>query len=181
MNTWIALFRGINVGGNNLLPMKSLSSLIEDLGGSNVQTYIQSGNVVFRAASNDGAGLSKRIVAAVMKAHGFAPRVMLLTRSELKQAVCANPFKHAEAAPKSLHLAFLEEPPRRADLEGLNAIKRADESFALGKRVFYLHTPAGFGDSKLAGRYEKLLGVAATARNWNTVMKLRAMAEESSR
>ncbi len=176
MKGWIALFRGINVGGNNMLPMKSLAALIEEIGGAHVKTTIQSGNVVFQDAGSDAASLSKRIEAAVLKKHGFAPRVLVITRSELEKAARANPFREAEAEPQSLHLAFLSEQPKNPDLAGLNAVKRDDEAFVLDGKIFYLHTPGGAGQSKLAGRYEKLLGVAATARNWNTVMKLREMA-----
>lgn len=177
MNIWIALFRGINVGGNNMLPMKELVALIEGLGGARVKTYIQSGNVVFGGGGSDGATLSKRIAAAVLKHHGFSPRVMLLTRKELERAAIANPFREAEAEAKTLHIAFLTEPSTQPDLAGMDALKREGEAYALDGKVFYLHTPAGFGQSKLAERYEKLLGVTATARNWNTVMKLREMAK----
>ena len=177
MNTWIALFRGINVGGNNPLPMKSLTALIEELGGTRVSTYIQSGNAVFRSAG-DAAALAKRIEAAVLKKHGFAPRVLLLTLKELAKAAGANPFPQAEAAPTSLHLAFLAERPKQPDLAGLNAIKLDAETFVLDGKIFYLFAPAGIGKSKLAARFEKLLGVTATARNWNTVVKLLDMAKQ---
>ncbi|MBL0121785.1 MAG: DUF1697 domain-containing protein [Betaproteobacteria bacterium] len=179
MNIWIALFRGINVGGNNMLPMKALTALIEGLGGTQVKTYIQSGNAVFGGGGPDAVILSKRIEAAVLNNHGFSPRVMLLTRKELERAAIANPFREAEAEPKTLHIAFLAEAPTQPDLAGMDALKREGEAYALDGKVFYLHTPGGLGQSKLAERYEKLLGVPATARNWNTVMKLRELAKEA--
>ena len=177
MNTWIALFRGINVGGNNPLPMKSLTALIEELGGTRVSTYIQSGNAVF-ASAGDAATLSQGIEAAALKKHGFRPRVVLLTLKELARAAGANPFPQANAASKSLHIAFLAERPRHPDLTGLNALKLDAEAFVLRGKVFYLYAPAGIGKSKLAARFEKLLGVTATARNWNTVVKLLEMAKQ---
>ena len=177
VNTWIALFRGINVGGNNMLPMKTLVALIEELGGTRVRTCIQSGNVVFGGGGSDAAVLSRRIEAAVLENHGFAPRVLLLSRKELDIAAKANPFREAEAEPRTLHLAFLAERPKLPDLAGLNMLKRDGEAYALDGKVFYLCTPGGFGQSRLAERYEKLLGVRATARNWNTVMKLRELAK----
>lgn len=180
MNTWIALFRGINVGGNRILPMKALAALLEELGGTRIQTYIQSGNAVFRGAGTDAAGLSARIEAAVLKQHGFATRVLLLNRDEFETAASANPFPRAVAEPKTLHLAFLAARPKQPDLAALNAIKRNNEEFVLEGKVFYLHAPDGIGQSKLAERYEKLLGVTATARNWNTVMKVLEMAKQQA-
>jgi uncharacterized protein (DUF1697 family) len=176
---WIALFRGINVGGNNMLPMKELAALIEALGGTRVRTYIQSGNVVFGGCGTDAAELTSRIEAAVLKKHGFTPRVLLLMHTQLERAAIANPFRDAEAGPKTLHVAFLAERPKNPDLAGLDAIRQDSEKYALDGKVFYLNTPGGFGKSRLAERYEKLLGVTATARNWNTVMKLREMAKEA--
>ena len=172
---WIAFFRGINVGGNRVLPMKSLVTLIEGIGGRKVRTHIQSGNAVFCHVDHRAEKLAGRIETAVLKAHGFTPTVLLLTRKELESAAKANPFSAAVSAPASLHLAFLAAPPVNADLDGLNAIKRADEAYAIIGNTFYLHAPAGIGQSKLAARYEKLLGVPATARNWNTVQKVLEM------
>jgi uncharacterized protein (DUF1697 family) len=177
VNTWIALFRGINVGGNKVLPMLAMAGLIGQLGGTGVKTCGQSGNVVFCGGGSNAAALSKRIESAVLKNHGFAPRVVLLTRTDLENAANANPFREAEAEPKTLHLAFLAEQPKQPDLAGLDALKGEGEAYVLDGRVFYLHTPGGFGQSRLAERYERLLGASATARNWNTVMKLRDMAQ----
>jgi len=178
---WIALFRGINVGGNNLMPMKALAALLEKSGGSAVKTYIQSGNAVFRHAESSVAKLTAQIEKAVEKEFGFAPRLLLLTQSDLEAAAKENPYPKADAAPKSLHLAFLAQKPLSPKLESLSDIKAATEQFTLHDRVFYLYTPDGFGISKLAERYERLLGVTATARNWNTVNKLRDMAAEAAK
>lgn len=169
MNTWIALFRGINVGGNKLLPMKQLAALLEKAGCRDVKTYIQSGNVVFRSPMTDAARMATRILSAVSAARGFEPRVLVLDRTELQRAMEANPFRGATADPKSVHLFFLAERPKDPDIESLNAIKSESEAFALKGRIFYLHTPEGFGTSKLAERAERCLGVEATARNWRTV------------
>jgi uncharacterized protein (DUF1697 family) len=170
--TYIALFRGINVGGHHSLPMKELKLLIERNGCRDVRTYIQSGNVVFRRALCDVRRLEAQIAAAVAKSRGFEPSVMVLTREELEKAASANPFTKATENPKSLHLFFLSERPTKADLKGCAALKTKSESFEVIDRVFYLHSPDGFGTSKLAARAEKLLGVSATARNWRTVMAL---------
>lgn len=175
MSTWIALFRGINVGGNNALPMAKLKKDLEGLKLSNVQTYIQSGNVVFQSSSSSGATLAKKISDTVETEHGFRPHVLLLTRDELETAIERNPFHVATSEPTSLHFFFLEKPASQANLAGLEKIKAANESFRLIDKVFYLHAPDGVGRSKLAAGAEKLLGVVVTARNYRTVEKLRTM------
>ncbi|HYM34830.1 MAG TPA: DUF1697 domain-containing protein, partial [Steroidobacteraceae bacterium] len=172
MPTWIAFFRGINVGGNNLLPMKSLVAILEKLGYEGIQTYIQSGNAVFRCPQKNAAEVEKQISKAIAKTHGFAPRVLLLSLAELQRAVEANPFPQATGDEKSPHLFFLAQTPRKVDIDKLNELKAPTESFELTKTVFYLYAPAGIGKSKLATRAEKILGVDATARNWQTVTKV---------
>jgi uncharacterized protein (DUF1697 family) len=176
MKTWIALFRGINVGGNKLLPMKQLAALLEKAGCRGVKTYIQSGNVVFRSPMSDASRMAARLRAAVMAGRGFEPTVVVLNRSELQRAIAANPFPQADSNPKSLHLFFLADRPRSPDLESMNAIKAKSEAFALKGRIFYLYTPEGFGTSKLAARVEQCLGVEVTARNWRTVSAVRDLA-----
>ena len=176
MNTYIALFRGINVVGSNLLPMKELKLVLEKDGCIDVQTYIQSGNVIFRSPMSDAARLANRLTAAVSRSHGFEPRVVVLTRGELERAAAGNPFPEAGENPKSLHLFFLTGRPKRPDLKSFEAL-RLTERFELKGRIFYLHTPDGFGTSKLAKRAERLLGVEATARNWRTVTTLLEMAK----
>ena len=179
LTTYIALFRGINVGGSNLIPMKQLKEVLEEHGCVDVQTYIQSGNVIFRSGMSDAARLAKRLTAAVSKSHGFEPRVLVLTRDELASAAAGNPFREADENPKSLHLFFLAERPKKPDLKSLEALKAKTERFHLKGSIFYLHTPDGFGVSKLAQRAERLLGVDATARNWRTVTTLLDMAKAS--
>jgi uncharacterized protein (DUF1697 family) len=178
MKTYIALLRGINVTGNHMLPMKDLRSALEKHGCVDVQTYLQSGNAIFRSTTSDPKGVAKRLSAAISKSHGFEPRVLILTRRELEKAAADNPFPEAGENPKSLHLFFLAETPKKADLKSFEAVRAPTERFALTRKIFYLHTPDGFGISKLASRTERLLGVAATARNWRTVTALIAMAKE---
>ena len=175
MTTLIALLRGINIGGNHPLPMKDLSALLEGMGMRDVRTYIQSGNVVFRCDLKNKAALAAKIGSAIEAQHGFAPQVLLLDAAELRKAIADNPYAEAEADPKSLSLLFLAEVPQHPDLKSMEAIKTASERFKLVGKVFYLHAPEGFGRSKLAARAEKLLGVAASGRNWNTVCKLAEM------
>jgi uncharacterized protein (DUF1697 family) len=170
--TYVALFRGINVLGRNVLPMKELAKVLEHAGCCDVRTYIQSGNAIFRCAAVDAARMASRIAAGVSEARGFAPRVLLLKRAELARAAAANPFPQAETNPTSVHLFFLAEKPQRPDVKAIEALRATSERFALKGKVFYLYTPDGFGPSKLASRAERFLGVDATARNWRTVTRL---------
>ena len=178
MKTYIAFFRGINVGGNNVLPMKELVTLLENLGSQNVKTYIQSGNAVFQNEEEDALLLSNRIRAAIKKSHGFEPQVLMLEPEEVERAVGSNPFPEAESEPKTLHVHFLASMPKNPDLEALERIKGDRERFVLEDGVFYLHAPDGIGRSKLAAKIEKLLGVATTGRNWRTVCKILVMAKQ---
>lgn len=177
MKIYIALFRGINVGGNHILPMKELRNVLENLGLNNVQIYIQTGNVVFESDSDDLNELSESLSRAILKSHGFEPNVMVLTREDFIQAMTQNPFPEGEADPKTLHLSFLKEKPVSPELDKLNSLKAESEKFKLTGRVFYLHAPDGIGRSKLAAKAERLLGVPATARNWRTVSKIAEMLE----
>jgi uncharacterized protein (DUF1697 family) len=178
MTTWIALLRGINVGGKGRLSMKDLVAVLEGLGGRDVRTYVQSGNAVFRADVRDAATLGGRITGAIKAAHGFAPATMVLPAAALRRVADRNPFPQADATPTSLHLFFLAETPAVPDLAALESLRAGNEAFRLDGDVFYLHAPAGIGRSKLATAVERRLGVAATARNWRTVRQLLAMAED---
>lgn len=177
MNTYIALFRGINVGGNNKLPMKELVAVLEGLGLRDIRTYIQSGNVVFSGKQEDKTKLAARISAALKKSHGFEPWVLLLEAEALKRAIKANPFPEGEADGKTLHFNFLASVPSKPDLAGIEKIAAHSERWQLKGEVFYLHAPEGIGRSKLASSMERLLGVPMTGRNWNTVRQLRKMLE----
>jgi uncharacterized protein (DUF1697 family) len=176
MKTWIALFRGINVGGNNKLPMKELAALLEGLGLSGVRTYIQSGNVVFRSSKGTAAKWSEEIRRAVAERFGFSPWVLVMDAAALRKIATANPFPQAEADHKTLHLFFMAGAPGSADRAGLDALKSPTEAWAIIGPVLYLHAPEGIGRSKLAARAERLLGVETTARNWRTVREVLALA-----
>jgi uncharacterized protein (DUF1697 family) len=174
MTTYIALFRGINVGGNNKLPMKELVAVLEGLGLKHIRTYIQSGNVVFDG-KGEPAALAAKMGAAIKKSHGFEPKVLVLDAARLEQAIQANPFPEGEAEGNTLHFNFLETVPTKPDLPGMEKIRAASERFQLKGDVCYLHAPEGIGRSKLAASMEKLLGVTMTGRNWNTVRKLKEL------
>ena len=179
MRTYIALLRGINIGGHNILPMKELVTLLEALDLQDVKTYIQSGNVVFRSEEDDPALLSNKISAEIKQRYGFEPHVLLLELEELKETVEANPFPEAESEPKTLHVFFLAAEPANPDLEAITRLKRDSERYSLTGKRFYFFAPDGVGRSKLAANVERLLGVPATGRNWRTVCEIKKMAGES--
>ncbi|WP_146516139.1 DUF1697 domain-containing protein [Rubripirellula amarantea] len=177
MTTWIALFRGINVGGKNKMPMTKLKATLESAGLKDVRTYIQSGNVVFESSLKSKKSLATRILDPVESEFGFRPPLMLLTNAELKEAMRVSPFQVAETEGKTLHFFFMDEDPKSPDLASIAELAVESESHALVGSVFYLCAPAGIGRSKLAAAAERKLGVPATARNFNTVSELNKMAD----
>ncbi|MCF7804521.1 MAG: DUF1697 domain-containing protein [Candidatus Marinimicrobia bacterium] len=178
MPTYIALFRGINVGGRHRIKMADLRSLLEDLGLEDVNSYIQSGNVVFRSKKVDTSELSEQISAAIAENYDFKPNVFILEKKKFIRAMEANPFPDAESDDRRLHLTFLEAEPENPDMDGLREVKKESEEYELKGQKFYLYAPEGIGRSKLANKAEKLLGVSTTSRNWRTMGKIREMAEE---
>jgi len=176
MKICIALFRGINVGGKNILPMKELVDILEALGARNVRTYIQSGNAIFQCHEVSFPQISAQIAAEIRKRRGFEPSVLILGLDDLEKAIAENPFPEGEADPSSLHLGFLASTPANPDLIKLDYLKKESERYRVSESVFYLHAPEGIGRSKLAAGVEKVLGVPMTDRNWNTVCKIREMA-----
>ena len=178
MLSFVALFRGINVGGKHALPMKELVAILEELGSRNVKTYIQSGNAVFRSPAKNATRLAIKISAEVKKRRGFEPHVLLLEAKDVEKAIAGNPFPEAASEPATLHVGFLGASPAHPDLESMERLKRESERFLLKDCFFYLHAPEGVGRSKLAARAEKLLGVSMTDRNWRTVCKIGDMVKE---
>lgn len=178
MGTWACLFRGINVGGKNVVPMKKLVTALTVAGCKQVKTYIQSGNVVFRHAAKTPSALQVIIADRIEKVFGFRPEVFVLSVDRLERALDRNPFPAAVAAPNRLHAFFLAREPEAPDTGALEQWKTDNESFVLDQGIFYLYAPDGIGRSKLAARVERLLGVPTTARNWRTLMKLLALARE---
>jgi uncharacterized protein (DUF1697 family) len=179
---WIVLLRGVNVGGNNKLPMKQFAALLETLGFTDIKTYIQSGNAVFRGPKGPPAALADAIASAIEETFDFRPSVVVLTKDDLAKAIAANPFPEGDDGDgRTLHLFFLGETPKKIDAASLDAVKRPTEHWKTIGPFLYFHAPEGFGTSKLAAKLsskaEKCLGVPATARNWRTVRELLKLAE----
>ena len=165
------LIRGINVGGGNRLPMADLKAMLSELGASDVQTYIASGNAVFT-----GDIAASDISDAVFAAKGFRPRVMVLDETDFRMIARANPYPEATEVGKSLHVFYLTGPAHFDDAAAM-ALKADSERYHVTERAIYLHAPDGIGRSKLVEKIDKLAGVPTTARNWNTVAKLLEMLE----
>jgi uncharacterized protein (DUF1697 family) len=172
-NSYAALLRGVNLGSHNKVSMADLCALFEALGHEDVSTYVQSGNVVFTAGGGDAAHLAKAIERRIERELGLEIAVLLRSKTQLARIVAGNPFAPEETDPTRLHVTFLADTPPRAAVRELNAGDFApDRLHAKGAEV-YLHTPQGYGRSKLSGAFfEKQLGVVTTTRNWRTVTKL---------
>lgn len=180
MQTYIALFRGINVGGNNLMPMKRLRSLLESHGYQNVKTYIQSGNVVF----NSKNASADKVAELVSNEFGFSPNVMLVSSGELNAVLSECPYltMNAQLSKGSVvHFYFCESAAELSveNSDKLNSLCAGDEQFTLKNSVLYLYAPNGIGRSKLAANVESCLQVSATTRNLNTINALVKIAEAS--
>jgi uncharacterized protein (DUF1697 family) len=175
MQTWIALLRGINVGGRNKMPMASLVTTLESAGCQSVRTYIQSGNIVFTSSSRSKPKLTKKLGDTTEVQFGFRPHVLLLTDADFRSAFANNPFTDAIPKPSTLHFFFLDSKPESPDIDGIADLAIPSERFQLIDTVFYLHAPDGFGRSKLAARAERKLGVPTTTRNYSTIRNLSDM------
>lgn len=177
-STWLALLRGVNVVGNNTVPMKALADALGTAGFLSVRTYIQSGNILFRSRSRNARALARQMEKLIARNFGCAPTVLVISRAQLAAAIRGNPFPGAQGNHKCLHLYFLAARPSSPDLESLARLDAGREAFKLAGRIFYLWTPDGFPDSVLRSRIERCLGVAATARNWRTVNELLRLLSE---
>lgn len=166
-----ALLRGINVGGNHKLPMKELAALFEQAGCREVETYIQSGNVVFRPAKEDLKKLGAKLEAAIEARFGFPAPVALYAGEEVAALEQANPFLAEGCAEDTLHVGFLRDAPRSG--AAVDASKLGDERAVLVGRALFLHLPKGVGRSKLTSALlDKGMGTIVTLRNLRTVREL---------
>ena len=173
MTTFVALLRGINVGGNRRVRMSDIRETFADAGCANVTTYIQSGNVVFAHPTRAPDALRAELERRIAEATGFDVPVILRSASEWAEVVAGNPFPDVE--PTTLHVAFLEEDPPADSPAAIDTAAYAPEEIVLVGRDAYLHLPYGFGRAKLPQALAAL-GIPATARSWRTVMKLLELA-----
>jgi uncharacterized protein (DUF1697 family) len=180
--TYIAMLRGINVGGRKIIKMEYLRLSFEALGCRGVRTYVQSGNVVFETAKASSTGLSKSIGEQILHDFGFAVSFILKTPNEMKKVVGTNPFLKKRAIDQSkLYVTFLSSPPAPTALQNLNALDTEPDQFCITGREIYLYCPNGYGRTKLSNNaFERMLSVKATTRNWKTVNMLLEMSSKSA-
>lgn len=170
---YVALLRGINVGGKNMLPMKELAAMFVAAGCGEVTTYIQSGNVVFSADAKVAAGLAGVITRQIEERFGIRVPVVLRSAAEMMAVLRANPFLKAGAIEEMLHVYFLAGMPGAGDVAGLDAGRSAPDAFEVVGREIYLQLPNGMARTKLTNAYfDSKLRTVSTARNWRTVGKL---------
>ena len=176
----ISLLRAVNVAGHNMVAMPALRELYQSLALRDAQTYLQSGNVVFRSDAKDLARLRKRIEDAIERSFGFRTSVVLRSAPELKDVIRRNPFaKRTGIEPNRLLVSFLADEPPAESREKIALVKVGPEELRLDGRELYIYYAAGFGKSKLTpALLERTLKVPGTARNWNTVTKLLELAEK---
>ncbi len=176
MDRFIALLRGINVGGRTRVPMAELRALCVELGWGRVETYIQSGNLLFEAEGGPRT-LEDALEAGLSRRFGFAPAVMVRSAAQWHRLVAANPLPEASLAePQRVLMGLTKRPPAADAAIALQARAGAGESVASAGGALWFHYPAGVGTSKLSpALIDRLAGSPLTARNWRTVMKLEEM------
>jgi uncharacterized protein (DUF1697 family) len=175
---YVALLRGVNVGGKNRLPMAALSAMFERAGCTDVRTYIQSGNVVFCATPPVAAQVGAQVSAAIAKQLGLRVPLVLRSAKELRAVAVGNPFLSQGEDLKRLHVVFLERPPSSSARAALDPARSPPDRFVAQGRELYLCCPNGMARTKLTNDYlDRTLGTVSTVRNWNTVLALCELAD----
>jgi uncharacterized protein (DUF1697 family) len=178
MTQYIALLRGINIGAKKRIAMADLRALVEGLGHTGVRTYVNSGNVVFTAGDERAnTALAGEIETALNTHHGLDVPVVVRSAAEMQTVVAGNPFPEVEATPKLLHVSFLGETPAADRVAALADVERGDDEYRVVGQDIYLHYPNGLANATfMLNGFDRALRVTSTSRNWNTVVKLAAMA-----
>jgi uncharacterized protein (DUF1697 family) len=174
MLTHVALLRGINMRGYNKIAMSDLRTLAGDIGFTNAQTLLQSGNLVFTAPAKPTRILEDALETAIAKKLGLATKVLVRSAADWKKLVAANPFaEEAARDPSHLALLLLKDKAGAAAVKALKVAIVGREVFEADGRTLYAYYPDGFGNSKFTtALIDRTLSTTATARNWNTVLKI---------
>ncbi len=180
MPTYISMLRGINLGPHNRMKMGQLRDSLAALGFKQVQTYVQSGNVIFKAAKSPAIDLSRRIEERILAEFGFPVAVDSRTPEEMGKTIQNNPFLKKRGVDSSrLHVTFLSQAPAPSAVKKLAALSAGPDQFRYSGREIYVYCPNGYGTTKLSNNaFERVLEVRATTRNWNTVNKVYEIALE---
>lgn len=178
MTTYISILRGINVSGQKIIKMDALKRMYEKLNFENVQTYVQSGNVIFSVKETDTKVIEKIILSQIEKEFGFDVPVIVLSAKTLETIIENNPFtKDNSKEPQFLHVTFLADNPAEFNKEKIVEKKQAGEEIAFTQNAVYLYCPNGYGNTKLNNNFlENKLKVKATTRNWKTTNELLRLA-----
>lgn len=175
MTRYVALLRAVNVGGTGKLPMSELKKAVESIGARDVSTYIASGNVLFEARGTEAA-VAKQIQGALRAKQKLDTDVLVRTAAQLEPLVNDHAFADRGAPGAKLHVVFLSAAPAASAIAKLDPSRSPGDEIAVRGREIHWYTPNGAGQSKLSMAYfERVLGVAGTTRNLNTVTKLLAL------
>jgi len=167
MTTFVALLRGINVGGKRMLPMRDLTALFTKAGAKDVRTYLQSGNVVFDAKAY--GPVIERVRGAIETQFGFDVPLVVRSAAALGAVVSSSPFEDVEHA----HLVFLADPPTAAQVKALDPKRSSPDRFVVRGNDVFLHLPNGVARTKLSNAwFDSQLKTVSTVRNWKTVLEL---------
>jgi uncharacterized protein (DUF1697 family) len=180
MKTHLALLRGINVSGHNMIKMDVLKKLLENIGFQNVRTYIQTGNVFIDSNEENAASIGFKIKQEIFKELGLEVPVVVISKSDLEACFTNNTYlKEKDCDTKKLYVAFVSKELNAAALNDLKISQFKPDEAAIDNSRIYLKYTVGAGRTKLDQKYiEKKLNVVATIRNWNTVTKLLEMYDE---
>lgn len=179
MISYISILRGINVGGHNKIKMNALREMLIDAGFNSVQTYIQSGNIIFKTKKTSASVLEKNISAEIERQFGLIVPVLVIELDELKKVADNNPFAKDKAKNIDyLHVTFLSGVPLKENINQILPGNFLPDEFIVMDKVIYLHCPNGYGNTKLNNNFfESKLKLTATTRNWKTVNELLKMIE----
>ncbi|NQY68818.1 MAG: DUF1697 domain-containing protein [Flavobacteriales bacterium] len=172
---FVAILRGINVSGQKKILMADLRNILKKEGFSYIETYIQSGNIIFYSSEQNTLILEKKIQNSIFKAYQFEVPVIVLTKAELLNTDRNNPFlqNNPSIDIKLLHVTFLKEEPIEKNLTKLNSFNFSPDEFVISSKTIYVYCPGGYGKTKLSNTFfGKKLKVSTTTRNWKTVTYL---------
>ncbi len=173
VSRFVALVRGVNVGGKNLLPMKELIELFLQAACCDVSSYIQSGNILFSATEQQAEEAKNIIPTRIAEQYGFKTSLVLRTKQQLAVAIADNPFLRENVPEQDLHLYFLADYPKAEALQALDPDRYPPDRFTVRGREVYVQLPNGMARTKLTNNYfDTKLKTISTARNWRTVLKL---------
>jgi uncharacterized protein (DUF1697 family) len=180
MTTYISILRGINVSGHRMIKMDVLRQLFTDLGFQNIQTYIQSGNIVFQIKKADQQKLEKKIAKAIAEKFAFDVPVIVKEFDELKKIILDNPFLTDKTKDIShFHVTFLADKPDQVNFNKIKEGQYQADEFHLIDKAVYLYCPNSYSNSKLTNSFlESKLKITATTRNWKTTNELINIAEK---